>query len=165
MFVSCTNTTRTEQWGASSSSSDIVRRGSDLSSADRTLRRASCCYLRPFRLASVWPAACASSGGTRSPTHRLALAHFFSKISRLRCAGDLGSGISRAPPCNYSTPCASGSSAASLAHSLAFSFPVAPLCAGRHRIFDDNIRSCPPKEEMRCASVPGLRTADQGQAL
>jgi len=51
---------------------------------------------------------------------------------------DLGSGIERASArseyASHSTPRASGSSAASLAHSSAFSLPVTPLCAGHQRI-------------------------------
>jgi hypothetical protein len=62
---------------------------------------------------------------TRPPAHWRASTHFLSKISRLRCARDLGSG---------STPCASGLTAASFTHSSAFSFPGTPLCAGHHWI-------------------------------
>jgi hypothetical protein len=61
----------------------------------------------------------------RLPAHCRASAHLFSEIGRFRCARDLGSG---------STPRASGFSAASFAHSSAFSFPGTPMWAGHHRI-------------------------------
>jgi len=59
----------------------------------------------------------------RPPAHRLACAHFFSEISRLRLARVRTSG-----------PWEPGYPAASLAHSSTFSLPAIPLCAGRHRI-------------------------------
>ena len=74
----------------------------------------------------------------RPPAHRRASVHFFSEISRLRCARGLGSGTARA--CarseypSHSTPRASGSSAASLAYSSAFSFLGTPLCAGHQQV-------------------------------
>jgi len=74
----------------------------------------------------------------RPPDHCLASAHAFSKISSLRCTRGLGSGIARASARSeypsYSTPKASGSSAASFAHSTAFSFPGTLLCAEHHLI-------------------------------
>ena len=74
----------------------------------------------------------------RLSAHCWAFIHYFSEISRPRCVRDLGSGIARASTwlkySSYSTPRASGSSAASLAHSSAFSFPGTILCAGHHRI-------------------------------
>jgi len=75
--------------------------------------------------------------GGPAPAHCRASAHSFSEISRLRCARDLGSGIVRALTQSeypsHSTPWASGFSAASLAHSSAFSLPGTPLCAGTTR--------------------------------
>jgi hypothetical protein len=71
---------------------------------------------------------------TRPSAHCRASAHFFSEISRLRCATDLGNGASLAPPISHSTPRASGLSAASFAHSSAFSFSGTHLWAGHHRI-------------------------------
>jgi len=65
----------------------------------------------------------------RPPAHWRSSAHLFSEISRLRYERDLGSGI-RDPPCNHSTPRASGSSSASFAHSPAFSLSGTPLSAG-----------------------------------
>jgi len=63
---------------------------------------------------------------------------FFLEISRFGCARDLGSGIARtsARPeySSHSAPRASGSSAASLVHSSAFSFPRASLCAEHYQI-------------------------------
>ena len=70
----------------------------------------------------------------RFPDHWRASSHFFVEISRLIWARDLGSGTGLAPPCSRSTPRASGSSAASFAHSSAFSLPGTPLWAGNHRI-------------------------------
>ena len=67
----------------------------------------------------------------RPPAHCRASAHFFSLISRAMLARDLGRGSERAPS-SHSTPRVSGSSAASLAHSSAFSFPSTPSCAGHH---------------------------------
>jgi hypothetical protein len=61
----------------------------------------------------------------RPPAHCRASVHFFSEISRLRWARDLGS---------RSTPRAYGVPAASFAHSSAFSLPAMPLWAGHHRI-------------------------------
>jgi len=62
----------------------------------------------------------------------------FSEIFRLMFARDLGSGIKHASARSeyacHSTPRASGSSAACLAHSSVFSLPATPLCAGRHLI-------------------------------
>jgi hypothetical protein len=57
----------------------------------------------------------------RLAAHWRASAHFFSEISCLRCARDHGSSIPR-------------SSAASLAHSSAFSLPGTPLCAGPKKV-------------------------------
>jgi hypothetical protein len=72
--------------------------------------------------------------GIQLPAHWRAAAHFFSEISCLRCARGLGSDIGRAPACSHSTLRASGSSAARLAHSSAFSLPGTPLCAGHYRM-------------------------------
>jgi len=75
---------------------------------------------------------------TRESAQALDSYHFFSEISRLGCASDLGWGINRLPyrpvHCFHSTPRASGFSAANIAHSSTFSFPGTPLWAGHHLI-------------------------------
>jgi len=69
-------------------------------------------------------------GGSASHPCRASV-HFFPEISRLRCTRGLGSGIARAftrsEYSSHSTPRASGSSAARLAHSSAFSLPRTSL--------------------------------------
>jgi len=65
----------------------------------------------------------------RPPAHCRASAHFFSEISHLMFARDLGRASS-----GHSTPRVSGSSAVSLAHLSACSFPSTPSCAGYHLI-------------------------------
>ena len=81
----------------------------------------------------------------RLPAHCRASAHFFSEISHLRCARDLWSG---------STPRASGFSAASFAHSSAFSFP------GRYT--DDAVPPTPKSKTYRNSSS---RTYSSSQGL
>ena len=74
----------------------------------------------------------------RPPAHCRAFTHFLSVTSRLKCASDLGSGIARAPTLSeyssHSTSRVSGSSAAILAHSSAFSLRSTPLCVRNHLI-------------------------------
>jgi len=74
-------------------------------------------------------------------TQFLVSAHFRSERSRLTSASDRGSGNFRSvmEPSwfvveSHSTPWASGSSAASLAHSSAISLPPMPWWLGHHRI-------------------------------
>jgi len=75
------------------------------------------------------------------PVQALASCHFFSENPRFTLAKDLGSGktLPVVEPSgflveNHSTPWSSGSSAASLAHSSAFSLPSMPWWLGHHRI-------------------------------
>jgi hypothetical protein len=82
----------------------------------------------------------------RLPAHCRASAHFFSEISCLRCARDLGSG---------STPRTSGFSAVSFAHSSAFSFPGTPLWAGYHRISMVMSGSHACRTPLRLSYIPG----------
>ena len=101
----------------------------------KLIGQASWSYPLPPRLAAVWLAA-RTFGRLGLPAQRLASAHFFSEISRVRCARDLGSGIVRASV-RYEYPIyvdshSTRSSSASLAHSSAFSFPrTSPLFARR----------------------------------
>jgi len=85
----------------------------------------------------------------RPRANRRASIHSFAAVSRLMRATDVGSAIARAPirsvPPSLSTPRAPGSSAGSLTHSKAFSFPAALLCAGPNMtsmvILDITLRS------------------------
>jgi len=100
---------------------------------------AACCSL--LVLGPVSEVALLPSGARISPPHALASSHFVSEISRFRCARDLGGERERAAldrlayrsaNCSHSAPWESGSSAASLAHSPAFSFPEMPVSPSGH---------------------------------
>jgi len=76
--------------------------------------------------------------GVRPHANWHASTHFFSEISRLRLARDRTRGTAHTSVqhgvLSHSTPQVFGSPAVTVAHSLAFSLPVTPLCAGYHRI-------------------------------
>jgi hypothetical protein len=76
----------------------------------------------------------------RLPAHCRAFLHFFSEISRLRLARDLGRGVSLLLDLpggpSPSTSVVLRSAAAALAHSSAFSLPAIPLCAGHYENLD-----------------------------
>ena len=88
------------------------------------------CALVPVRGLAVLALSCSAAVNAASytswprdmlSTQRRASSYFFTKISRLRCARDLGRGIGLAPPCSHSTPVASlpqASPTRRLSHSL-----------------------------------------------